>query len=162
VSHCAGWRCPMPVFDARRNPNDVSLAYHLNRATPLLNPADTISHDQYLAERMGVPGRSRSRLERNLAAARPGWFLRVKESLNTNRAREGDTSRKGILCTFRTLGAASRPSSSLTLIRTLFSGWVVRHIRPGKAVHRQGFRTCPETKVFRTMPQSSDRALFRS
>jgi hypothetical protein len=33
----------------------------------------------------------------------------------SDRVLEGDTSRKGILCTFRTLGAASRPSSSLTL-----------------------------------------------
>jgi len=45
----------------------------------MLNPADTICHDQNLAKRMGVPGRSRSGLERHLAATRPGWFLRVEE-----------------------------------------------------------------------------------
>ena len=71
----------MPVLDASRNPNDVSVANYLNRAAPLLNPADTICHDQDLAKRMGVPSRSRSGLECNLAAARPGWFLRVEEKL---------------------------------------------------------------------------------
>src|SRR5258708_25170838 len=88
VRHGGGGRCTMPVLDASRNPNDVSLANHLNRAAPLLNPADTICDDQDLAKRMGVPGRSRSGLESNLATARPGWFLRVEERLNANRARE--------------------------------------------------------------------------
>src|SRR5437588_66679 len=78
----------MAVLDGSRNPNDVSLANHLNRAGPLLNPADTICHDQDLAKRMGVPGRSRSGLECDLAAARPGWFLGVEKRLNANRARE--------------------------------------------------------------------------
>src|SRR6266853_627556 len=66
----------------------VSLANHLNRAAPLLNQADTICHDQNLAKRMGVPGRSRSGLERDLTTARPGWFLRIEKRLNANRARE--------------------------------------------------------------------------
>src|SRR5258708_67395 len=88
VRHGCGWRCTMPVLDASRNPNDVSLANHLNRAAPLLNPADTICDDQDLTKRMGVPSRSRSGLERDLATARPGWFLRVEERLNSNRARE--------------------------------------------------------------------------
>src|SRR5438445_11134946 len=78
----------MPVLDAGRNPNDVSLANHLKRAAPMLNPADTICDDQDLAKRMGMPGRSRSVLEPDLATARPGWFLRVEEKLNSNRARE--------------------------------------------------------------------------
>src|SRR5438309_8488537 len=67
VRHGCGWRCTMPVLDASRNPNDVSLANHLNRAAPLLNPADTICDDQDLTKRMGVPGRSRSGLEPDLA-----------------------------------------------------------------------------------------------
>src|SRR6267143_4482314 len=88
VRHGGGWRCTMPVLDASRNPNDVPLANHLNRAAPLLNPADTICHDQDLAKRMGVPSRSRSGLERDLTTARPGWFLRIEKRLNANRARE--------------------------------------------------------------------------
>src|SRR5467141_2446104 len=88
VRHGGGWRCTMPVLDTSRNPNDVSLANHLNRATPLLNPADTICDDQDLTKRMGVPGRSRSGLECDLATARPGWFLRVEKRLNANHARE--------------------------------------------------------------------------
>src|SRR6267378_1651849 len=88
VRHGGGGRCTMPVLDASRIPNDVSLANHLSRAAPLLNPADTICDDQDLAKRMGVPGRSRSGLESDLATARPGWFLRVEERLNANRARE--------------------------------------------------------------------------
>ncbi len=69
VRHGCNWRCTMPVLDASRNPKDVSLANHLNRAAPLLNPAGTICHDQNLAKRMGVPSRSRSGLERDLATA---------------------------------------------------------------------------------------------
>jgi hypothetical protein len=88
VRHASGGRRAMPVLDASRNPNDVSLANHLNRATPLLNPADPICDDQDLAKRMGVPCRPRSGLERYLATGRPGWFLRVEERLNANRARE--------------------------------------------------------------------------
>ena len=88
VRHGCGWRCTMPVLDAGRNPNDVSLANHLNRAAPLLNRADTIGHDQNLAERMRVPSRSRSRLECDQAAGRPGRFIRVEERLNANRASE--------------------------------------------------------------------------
>src|SRR5258708_15295727 len=72
VRHGGGGRCTMPVLDASRNPNDVSPANHLNRAAPFLNPADTICDDQDLAKRMAVPGPSRSRLESNLATARPG------------------------------------------------------------------------------------------
>jgi hypothetical protein len=72
-----------------------------------------------------------------------GWRS-IGRAAAINSRQGGDTSRKGILCTFRTLGAASRASSSLTLIRTLFSGWVVRHIPPGKAIHRKCFRTCPD------------------
>src|SRR5258705_253471 len=60
VRHGGGGRCTMPVLDASRNPNDVSLANHLNRAAPLLNPADTICDDQDLANRIGVPDRPRS------------------------------------------------------------------------------------------------------
>src|SRR5260221_11022201 len=88
VRHGCGWRCPMPVLDASRNPAAVALANHLSRAAPLLNPADTICDDQDLTKRMGVPSRSRSGLESNLATARPGWLLRVEERLNANRARE--------------------------------------------------------------------------
>src|SRR5437879_7682906 len=78
LRHGCGWCCTMPVLDASRNPNDVSLANHLNRASPLLNPADAVCHDQNLAERMGVPGRSSSGLKRDKAATRPGWCIRVE------------------------------------------------------------------------------------
>src|SRR5882762_5164574 len=88
VRHGGGGRCTMPVLDASRNPNDVSLADHLNWPAPFLNPADTICDDQDLAKRMGVPGRSRSGLERHLAAARPGWLLCVEKRLNANRTGE--------------------------------------------------------------------------
>src|SRR5258708_4683289 len=78
----------MPVLYASRNPNDIPLANHLNRATPLLNPADTICHDQDLAKWVSVPRGSRTGLERHLAAGRPSWFLRIEERLNANRARK--------------------------------------------------------------------------
>jgi hypothetical protein len=59
-----------------------------DRPSPLLNPANAIGHDQHLTQRMGMPCRSRTGLERNPSPARPHWFFRVKRRLNTNRSRK--------------------------------------------------------------------------
>ena len=88
VRHSCGWCCTMPVLDASGNPNDISLANYLNGSAPLLNPADTVCHDQDLAERMGVPGGSRSWLKRHLATARTCRFPHVEKRLHANRTRE--------------------------------------------------------------------------
>ena len=74
----------MPVLDSGRNPNDISLANDLDRTTPLLYPANAICHDQDLAERMGVPGRTRARLEGDYSTAGAAWLSRIKERLHTN------------------------------------------------------------------------------
>src|SRR6266481_5717349 len=34
MRHGCGWRCTMPVLNTSRNPNDIPLANHLNRAAP--------------------------------------------------------------------------------------------------------------------------------
>ena len=88
MCHGGSGRCTMPVLDARRNPNNIALANYLNRAVPLLNPANAIGHDQDLTQRMGVPCRSCSGLERNLAPGRTGRFLRIEKRLDANRPRE--------------------------------------------------------------------------
>jgi hypothetical protein len=44
----------MPVFLARRDPDNITLPDFLDLTTPLLNPARASRHDQYLAQRVGA------------------------------------------------------------------------------------------------------------
>jgi hypothetical protein len=83
----------MPVLDSRWNPNDISLAN-----APLLHPANAVCHDQDLADRMGVPGRARARLEGDYSTAGAAWLSRIKERLHTNGTDKaaGGTSKKSL------------------------------------------------------------------
>src|SRR5207244_5259830 len=48
-------RSSVPVFHARRNPDDVTLPHFPDLTAPLLNPARTSRNDQSLPQRMAVP-----------------------------------------------------------------------------------------------------------
>src|SRR3954452_25056475 len=77
MAHGAGRGGAVPVLHARGKPDDVARPDLLDRATLVLHPAAAGSHDQGLAERMGVPGRARAGLEGDggTANARRGTSL---------------------------------------------------------------------------------------
>jgi hypothetical protein len=58
----------MPVLLAWQDPDHVPRPDLLDRPAPTLHPADTKGNDQGLAQRMGVPGSARPRLERDARA----------------------------------------------------------------------------------------------
>ena len=70
MGHTRGCRSPMPVFQTRRDPNNITLPDFLDWTAPLLNPAGASRHDQYLTERMAVPCGPGTRLERDVGARR--------------------------------------------------------------------------------------------
>src|SRR5260370_22312444 len=88
MSHRSRRRGSMPMLHSGWNPNDIALANDLNRTTPLLYPANTVRHDQDLAERMGVPCRARARLESHCSAAGATWLSWIEERLHTNGTRK--------------------------------------------------------------------------
>src|SRR5258708_19322382 len=63
MGHGSGWRSAMPVFLPRRRPDHVPRMNRLDRTIPTLCTAAPSRHDQGLAQRVGVPGGARTRLE---------------------------------------------------------------------------------------------------
>ena len=70
VRHGRGRCGAVPVFLARRKPDDVARVYFLDRAALALRPTATGGNNQGLAQRVGVPGRASTRLERDACAGR--------------------------------------------------------------------------------------------
>ena len=68
VSHGACRCCTVPVLDARWADDHVSRADFLHGLAPFLSQAHTCDHHQSLACWMGMPGRTRARLEGNVGA----------------------------------------------------------------------------------------------
>ena len=88
VRHRRGGRRAMPMLLARRKPDDVAGAYLLDRSAFALDPAEAGRDDQGLAERMGVPGGARTRLECHAGGADPRRFGRLKQRIEPNDAGE--------------------------------------------------------------------------
>jgi hypothetical protein len=70
MRHPIGGGRAMPVFHARRYPDDITRLELLLFTTLLLHPAGAGSHDQGLAERMGMPCRAGTGLKRDVGARR--------------------------------------------------------------------------------------------
>jgi hypothetical protein len=70
MRHTTGCSSAMPVFHARRYPYDITRLDLLLFTTLLLHPACAGSHDQGLAEWMGMPCRAGTGLERDGGARR--------------------------------------------------------------------------------------------
>jgi hypothetical protein len=70
VRHTIGGDRTMPVFHPRRFPYHIARLDFLLFTTLLLHPASTGRYDQDLAERMGMPGRAGTGLERDGGARR--------------------------------------------------------------------------------------------
>ncbi len=63
VRHGCGWRSPMPVLLARREPDHIAGMDFLDSSTLALNPAAARRDDESLTERMCMPCGPRARLE---------------------------------------------------------------------------------------------------
>src|SRR5882724_10175638 len=70
-----------------RNPNDIARVNLLNLIAPSLYEARAGGNDEGLADRMGMPSRSRTRLEGHVGGGHTGRCLRKKQGVNANRAR---------------------------------------------------------------------------
>ena len=66
MRHCGSWCRAVPMFLARRKPDNIARADFLERSTPVLRPATARSDNQRLAERMCMPCGSRARFEGDL------------------------------------------------------------------------------------------------
>ena len=66
MRHCGSWCCAVPMFLARRKPDNIAWADFLDRSTPVLRPATAGSDNQRLAERMRMPRRACARFEGDL------------------------------------------------------------------------------------------------
>src|SRR5260370_15255208 len=93
-----------------------------NRTTPLLYPANTVRHDQDLAERMGVPCGARARLESHCSTAGATWLSWIEERLHTN------GTRKSLGGARNNVSRSGRRDRDLRSAR-LGSGNVIHHYR---------------------------------
>src|SRR5262249_33775954 len=82
VGHRGVGRRAVPVFFARRDPDDVAGANLLDRAAVTPNAAEAGDDDQRLPERMGVPGGAGARLEGHLRALYPRGVEGVEERID--------------------------------------------------------------------------------
>jgi hypothetical protein len=78
VSHTRPCRSSMPIFHARRNPDDVTLPNFLDWTAQLLNSARASRNDQSLTQRMTVPGCARPGLEVDAATRRVRGGISLK------------------------------------------------------------------------------------
>src|SRR3954447_20610591 len=88
VAHRRRCRSAMPVLLARREPDDVARTDFLDLSPLTLHPAKAVRHDQRLAERMGVPGRARARLEGDERPGDTGGGRRAEQRIDANRPGE--------------------------------------------------------------------------
>jgi len=82
MSHTHARHSSVPVLDAGRNPDDITLPNFLDLAAPLLNPALTSRNDQSLAQRMAVPRCASPGLESDAATRRVRGCIFVEERIN--------------------------------------------------------------------------------
>ena len=83
-----GRRRAVPMLDPRGNPHDVALPDPLRRLAPLLDPAGSGGHDQRLAERVGMPCRSSTRVEPDGGSRRTCGLICLEKPLDSRGTRE--------------------------------------------------------------------------
>jgi len=88
VRHGRGRRCAMPMFFARRKPDNISGMNCFNRAAFALHASAARSHDQRLPQRTCVPRSSRAGFKRDDRAADPRGFAPLERRVNAHRAGE--------------------------------------------------------------------------
>src|SRR5262249_28229634 len=88
MGHRRGRGGAVPVFFARREPDDVAGAEFLDRTAPALGPAKAGSDDQGLAEGMGMPGGAGAGLEGHAISGGAGGRGGREERIDTDGAGE--------------------------------------------------------------------------
>jgi hypothetical protein len=88
VRHGRGGRGTVPMFLARRKPDDVAGMDFLNRAALALRAPAARRHNQGLSQRMRVPRRPRAWLERDDRARNPRGIASLERRVNPHRAGE--------------------------------------------------------------------------
>src|SRR5437879_5773966 len=71
----------LPVFLAGRNPHYIPGMDRLHGIAPSLYPAHARGDDERLAKRVGVPRRTRTRLERHIGGGHVEGSLRDRKSV---------------------------------------------------------------------------------
>src|SRR5262249_26327143 len=85
VGHGRGGCSAMPVFLPRRGPDHVSWMNRLDRTIPALRTAAPCRHDQGLAQRVGMPGGARTRLEGHAGGAHMCRIGCLNQRVNADR-----------------------------------------------------------------------------
>ncbi len=88
MGHARGGRGAMPVLVTRRAPDHVAGTDLHDRLALALGPSAAGGDDQGLAQRMGVPGGARARLERDARAGDAGRGRRRVQDVETDGSRE--------------------------------------------------------------------------
>src|SRR5947209_6332363 len=88
MAHGRGWPRAVPVLFAGLKPHNVAGPDFLDRTAFALHPAKPRHHDQRLAERVRVPGRTRAGLEGDKRPGNPGGLRRAEQRIDANRAGE--------------------------------------------------------------------------
>src|SRR3954471_16333114 len=78
MRHCGRWRCPVPMLQAGRKPDDIAWPNFFDRPAVGLAPAEPRRDDQRLAKRMCVPRGARARLERDMSDGHAPRIARLK------------------------------------------------------------------------------------
>src|SRR4051812_13691727 len=102
VRHRRRGRRPVPMLLARREPDDVTRSYLLDRASLPLDPAAADRDDERLPQGVGMPGRPAPGLEGDDVAGRTGRGFRREQRVDADRTAEP---------LGRSLGRRSRPYS---------------------------------------------------
>src|SRR5436853_7659091 len=86
MRHRSRRRSAVPMLLVRRKPNDITGPDFLDRSAFALRPAKAGSDDQRLTERMRMPRRACTRLERDACATHTRRFGRLEKRVNAHRA----------------------------------------------------------------------------
>src|ERR1051325_8321279 len=78
VRYRDGWGRAMPMLFTGRKPNNIARLNLFHRPALALRPTNARGDDQRLTERMRVPRRARTRVERNTRPAHPRWLRRFE------------------------------------------------------------------------------------
>ena len=150
----------MPVFFTGRKPDHIAGSNLLDRPALALSPAAAGGNDERLTQRMRMPRRPRTRLERHAGALNKCRIRCLKKRIDTHRARE-PLSRSldrglrasSLISIFRVSSAKNRPLSGRSFAPVsqgsgrLAPRSLKRPLRFPQIVRREFDRNCPDVFI---------------